>query len=129
MLPHEDIRKALITEYQSAVVLPTAYENAQYDPITDVPWCELVFLPAGVENNLGKDVVDGDVMIDVHYPTGTGNGGAMDTVEAIKNAFPVGKEITYGGHTVRVKKFSTVPGSNDGRWFTIRNYVSWYAFA
>jgi hypothetical protein len=99
------IRAAL--ETQLATVSPaisTAYENAEFTPVTGTPYQQVTLLPATPANvEMGPGYTEqGIFQANLFYPNGSGPADAIARAELIRAAFPYAASFVSGGVTVNI---------------------------
>lgn len=126
-MSHANIRKAFVDAYRDGNFFPdarTAYENFTFTPPANAAWGKVTLLIGGTAafslgppGAGGSDRCDGIFQIDINYPLNSGTEAADLKFVAIRDAFFVGRKISYGGQTVVCRAASPSPGRiADGYW-------------
>jgi hypothetical protein len=122
------VRKLLEERLASlAPSLPTAYENVKFDRSQNVPFQEVVLMPAGVEDptfgtpggpGLRREI--GLVQIKLFYPEAAGSGAATARAEAVRSHYPRGLTLTQANVRVMIVKSPAIgPGRPDGGFWAL----------
>ncbi len=125
-------KEALITGVLTALTgIPVARENANFEKPTNSKWAALYFLPnrPSVEtlSDVGEDMADGIVQVDLHYPQGTGDKAADDDAETFRAAFKAGQKFTKSGQGAVIQSCGRSPGRLEDNWFVVSVTITWYA--
>lgn len=112
------IRQALETALAAmSPALATAWENAQFVPVTGTPYQKVNILFATPDDNeIGPHHVEqGFMQVTLAYPTGAGPGAAQARAELIRAAFPRATTLVAGGIRVLIDKTpAIIPPQIDG---------------
>lgn len=106
----EDIEKALLTALQQLLLMPIAAANAPFvRPPDGAPWAQAHFMPEDAQVATlgigGKDRHQGLLQVDVNLPPLAGTAEASTVVGDLRQAFSLGRVLTYGATSVRVTSF------------------------
>lgn len=126
------IRKALeIALNAIAPALATAWENAEFVPVTGTPYQAVNLMFATPENpSFGGNFVRerGIFQVTLQYPIQTGVNAAMARAELIKSVFYRGATFVNSGVYVTIDKTPEIaPGSVDGDRWTLPVKIRFYA--
>lgn len=107
-----------------------AFENDRFEPVTTEPWWRVQFVPVGSERgSSGEDGytrVDGELVVDLFYPAGGGNGPARRAADDLVKHFKSAQSATSpGGVTVWIKGARREPALSEERWFNVQVRVRW----
>jgi len=106
------IRQALETGLSTITpVIPTAYENVSYTPVTNVPYQSVFVLFNSPDNpTLGDGFYreKGYMQISLKYPLGIGSQTCATRAELVRQKFKRGATFTKDGITVMVEKSPSV---------------------
>ena len=116
-------QQALISDFiTQAFGLPIAHENQHYDPTAGTPWVRLIVAPGqtdpGTVDALNLEQ-QGFMQFTLNYPEGEGAMTAKLKAQAIFDAYPLSRRVSYSGKSVTViatHQFSTSP---QGGWFQV----------
>jgi hypothetical protein len=135
----KDIRAALATQLltlQTANVPPIAFENENYEPITDTLFLREFLLPVA-KNQVGNATSDSDDYIGIYQVNVAVRSGdisqrftAQTQAAAVEDAFLRDAEFTSGGVTVKIQKTEQAQGlqTNGGAWYEIPISIYYRAF-
>lgn len=86
--------------------LATAWENANYSPVTGTPYQRVFLLAAEPDNpEMGRLTIEqGILQVSLAYPLGTGSAAAEARAELIRSTFYRGASFTASGVTTIVEK-------------------------
>jgi hypothetical protein len=126
------IRKLLENKLKAlASSFPTAYENADYKPITGTAYQSCFLLPSTPDNStLGQShfIELGLFQINVNYPQGTGANAAQAKAEAIKSHFKRGTTLTESDIILVVTDTPRIaPAFVADGWYTVPVTVNYQA--
>lgn len=126
------IRAALETQLSAITpALPTAWENAPFEPPAGAPYQRVNLIPAPPENPTFGDGFRrerGMLQVTLAYPLGSGPAQAAARSELIRQAFPRGASLTAGGIVTTIEKTPEIgPGLIEGDRYAVPVRVRFFA--
>ena len=131
------IRQALIQEWETLNLLNmvkeqrVAYENRDFEIPDEGIWAGVFFVPnkvvVGTLGDIGLDVVDGLLQIDLNGPLNSGDGDLSEAADDLRCHFPAGKNFTFAEQNVTVSSASRSNGRVAHEFYRISVTIAWYA--
>lgn len=117
------IHQAFVDTFINAAFgLPTAHENAPYDPVIGTAYAEIRVLDAGTQPFSMDSVTvrsDGLFRVLLNYPAEAGAIAAKTMADAIFAVFAIGSTVQYGGLECVITQQQIQPGYVDGGWYRL----------
>ena len=129
-----DIYDALMSGVNAAVTgIRIAWENDGFTPNLPVPFCRASVLPRTVEPaSLGLDGYNehqGTVLLDFHYPVGTGPAVVLAKIDEVLSILKRGVVVTSGTAQVRLESVWRVPPVYGKAWVQFPVQIRWRCHA
>lgn len=124
------IDQALIQSFiDGAFGLGISHENEDYAPTVGTAHVELKVMqnevtPFSLDN---LDDLTGLFQFTLKYPTNTGAIAAKTKCTEIFTAYPVGRELTYGGQTLKITGKQRVLAYPNGSWYNVVGRLNFVA--
>lgn len=115
------IVSAALSSQLDTLDLPTAWENANFEPEGGVLYLSEQVLPSGTVpvgvSSSSSDLFEGIYQVLVHAPAGAGKGVGAVAVAQVEALFARGSRFAYQGHTVTVRRCEVSAAFKSGeRW-------------
>lgn len=109
--------------------LPIAHENADYKPTAGTAFVSLINFPNDVRpvGLADTDEMDGVLQFILYYPVGKGAIEAKTKAQAIFDAYPAGREITYSGVTLYIQGHERASAIPEDGWYKVRGLIYYTA--
>lgn len=118
-----EAQQAFVSDFiAQAFGLPIAHENADYTPTAGTAWVRLRTFPGRVvPGSLGATANEtaGFWQFTLHYAEGDGAITAKAKAQAIFDAYPLSRRVSYGGESFRVTALQQFDASPQGGWFQV----------
>lgn len=118
-----EAQQAFVSDFiTQAFGLPIAHENENYTPTQGTPWVQLRVFPADTTaGDVAANTTEhaGFYQFSLHYPEGEGAMTAKLKAQAIFDAYPVGRRLTYSSKSVRITALQQFDASPQGGWFRV----------
>ena len=118
-----EAQQAFVSDFiTQAFGLPIAHENVTYEPTQGTPWVRVQSFPgAAFAGDVNADTTEqpGFFQFSLFYPEGEGAMPAKLKAQAIFDAYPIGRRLTYGGKRVRVTSYQQFDTAPQGGWFQV----------
>lgn len=125
-----EIEQAFISDFiTQAFGLPIAYENVDYTPTQGTAYVEIRMFPneeRAADLNSTNETT-GLMQFTLRYPEGEGAMPAKQKRQAILDAYPIGRVLTYSGQRVTITGTDPFNAYPDDGWFKVIGRVFYRA--
>lgn len=110
----------------------TAYENAEFTPVSQIPFQKVFLLPNNSQSpTFGSTELvreQGLLQVSLYFPLNKGMKDVYTKAEAIRAHFPKGLTLTSGGVNVIIEKRASVaPAMREGEWLVVVISIPYFA--
>lgn len=121
------VRPILAARMATWITTPISWPNTPALTAQNVPWVRFSVIPFArtwpTTPGGTKRIMDGEIVVQVFVPSGSGDGVAMTRAEAISALF---SRYKSGGVECSEPKEPVIVGDNDG-WYQINAIIPWRA--
>lgn len=134
----QDVKLALQRNWYLPTQLLSSYavakENVAFTPTDNAAYVRLTFAPnqpraismGGMST--GTDIVTGNFVVEMFYPSQTGDAQACVDFETVRTRYASGKNLLHNSQSVQIMSCGRTSGSIvDTSWFRVRINVEWRA--
>ena len=129
----QKVNQAFIESFNSiGLGIGIAYENVNFKPANDEPFCTLNLLP-DIGTSLMKDVdgqdqVDGIFQVSIYVPSGTSDGEILELADFVLSYYNHNRVLTRNGQEVQIQNSGRGGGRNVDGWYIIDISITWFAY-
>lgn len=131
----QDIRRALEQRLVTVAGLPTdrGWETVDFEPTPGTPYVKMMIEKDTTRPEAMGDAAqklhEGEAIVTVAYPLGSGAVDAELVSDAIRDAFPTSLVLSEGSHVVRFRWAEPRLAINDRPWYVVTSAIRWYVYS